>query len=234
MKTETKVIIGILLMTALIILGGLIIFKGNFNQGPKDYSEYIKKGLNLDKTKISRDYNPKITGATSTNQTASSSKINITEFLDYECPACATNGEIITKTLLEKYGSNITITRKIFPIHGQGSIDVASIVLASQILGGDVYQKIHTKVFETFSTWSILAKKDREDFIKKLIVDMGYDYEKILSESKNEKYAKQIAQDKQDALDIKISATPSFIIENHTLITGGLPIEEMTKLIDIK
>ncbi len=227
MQTETKIITAITVFTILVILGGLFYVNKNFQGQSKntDYSKYIVTDLNLDKTKIARDYNPKITDVGKGVDITSTSTVHITEFLDYECPACATSGELITKALLEKYGSRLILTRKIFPIHGQASIDVANLVLSSQILGNDAYQKIHNKVYEKFSEWSILGKKDKDEYLKKLILDLGYDYEKILAESKNTKYRDQIAQDKQDALDLGIEATPSFIIENHTRITGGLPIE---------
>jgi protein-disulfide isomerase len=229
-KTETKVIIGVLALTAIIIFGGITLFKTqNSNQEPGDYSKYIITGLDLDKTKISRPENPKITGTSIASSTASSTKINITEFMDYECPACATNGEDINDKLLALYGDKIIITRKIFPVHGQASIDVGGIVLASQIFGTDVYEKVHKKVLETQEQWAILGKKDREDFIKKMIIDLGIDYDKVFTESKNEKYAAQIMQDKQDALELGITATPSYIIENHTRITGGLPVDEIVK-----
>jgi protein-disulfide isomerase len=235
MKTETKVTIGILAVTAVIIFGGITLFKGSIvPEGPKDYSKYINTGLELDKTKISRDYNPKIAGSSVSTSTASSTLIRVTEFLDYECPACATSGEALTKALLIKYGSNIIITRKIFPIHGQGSVDIARIVLASQTLGNETYQAVHSKVFETQSEWMILGKKEREGYVKKLIVDMGIDYDKLFTESQDEKYVDQITQDKQDGTDLGIKATPSFIIENHTRITGGLPLDEISKYIDTK
>jgi len=235
MKTETKVTIGILAVTAVIIFGGINLFKGSIvPEGPKDYSKYINTGLELDKTKISRDYNPKIAGSGVSTSTASSTLIRVTEFLDYECPACATSGEALTKALLIKYGSNIIITRKIFPIHGQGSVDIARIVLASQTLGSETYQAVHSKVFETQSEWMILGKKEREGYVKKLIVDMGIDYDKLFTESQDKKYVDQITQDKQDGTDLGIKATPSFIIENHTRITGGLPLDEISKYIDIK
>jgi protein-disulfide isomerase len=232
MKTETKVIIGILTMTAVIIFGGLTLFKENIvPEGPKDYSKYINTGLDLDKIKVSRDYNPKIFGISTSTIAATSSLIQVTEFLDYECSACATNGEPIVKALLMKYGANIIVTRKIFPVHGQGSVDIARIVLASQILGSEAYQDVHSKVFETQQKWAVLGKKDREVYLKKLIVDMGLDYDKIFKESQDNKYTDQIAQDKQDATDLGIRATPSFIVGNNTRITGGLPLDEITKYI---
>ncbi len=233
MKTETKVTIGILAATVIIMFGGITLYKRSVvPEGPKDYSKYVNTGLELDKTKVSRDYNPKITGVSFSTTTASTTLIQVTEFLDYECPACATNGEPLVKALLLKYGSNIVVTRKIFPVHGQASVDVARVVLASQILGSEVYQSIHTKVFETQQKWAVLGKKDREEYVKKLIVDMGVDYDKVFAESRDQKYVDQVTQDKQDAIDLGIKATPSFIIGNNTRITGGLPFDEITKYID--
>lgn len=183
---------------------------------------------------ISRDYNPKITGSSVSTSTASTTKIFITEFMDYECPACATAGEMLTKQILEKYGSNVVITRKILPIHNQGSIDSARLVLASRIFGGEVYEKVHAKFFETQRQWAILGRGDRAEFFKKIIIELGVDYEKLLAESQDKKYDEQIAQDKADANALGITATPSFIIGNHTRITGGLPLDEMVKYIDMK
>lgn len=235
MKTETKVTIGILAVTAVIILAGITLFKGNeTSTGPQDYSRYVSTGLDLDKTKVSRDFNPKIKGTDISSSTASTTVIEITEFLDYECGACATAGEPLVKALLEKYGSNIVVTKKIFPVHGQASVDIARIVLASQIFGSEIYQAVHSKVFETQNSWARLGKKDRENYVKKLIIDMGIDYDKLFTESQDKKYADQIAQDKQDAMDLGINATPSFIIGNHTRITGGLPLNEIVKYIDSK
>ncbi len=235
MKTETKVIIGISILTLAILVGGIAFFNGKADtQNAQDYSKYVETGLNLDMTKLFRDYNPKIQGPASASSTASSTPIHITEFLDYECPACAANGEALTKQLLAAYGSRITITRKIFPIHGQGSIDVGRLVLASQIFGGETYQNVHMKVFETQGEWAILGKGERDEYLKKLIVDLGVDYDKLLAESKDKKYDEQIAQDKQDANDLGINATPSFVIENHTRITGGQPLDVISKYIDMK
>lgn len=235
MTTETKVIGGISLLTVLIIFGGIFFFnKNSVNKTPGDFSQYINTGLSLDALKVSRPENPKITGVENASSTASSTKISVTEFLDYECPACATNGEVLTKQLLAMYGDRITITRKIFPVHGQGSIDSARLVLASQIFGGDVYEKVHAKFFETQGQWAVLGRPDRAEFFKKVIVDLGIDYDKLLAESQDKKYDAQIAQDKQDAADLGIKATPSFIIGNHTRITGGLPLAEISKIIDGK
>ena len=104
----------------------------------------------------------------------------------------------------------------------------------SQIFGGEVYEKVHAKFFETQGQWAILGRPDRVEFFKKIIVDLGIDYDKLLAESQDKKYDAQIAQDKKDASDLGIRATPSFIIGNHTRVTGGLPLSEMIKYIDVQ
>ena len=236
-QTETKVMGSILALTLVVIIGGVVLFNKNnpkTSSAPGDYSQYIEKSLILDSNKVARDYNPRIVGPKSLTQATTTSKITVTEFLDYECPACATNGEPIVRNLLAHYGDNITIIRKIFPVHGQPSIDVGRLVLASQIFGLETYEKIHTKMFETQKQWAILGKDDRDAFIKKLIIELGVDYDKLLTEANTDKYLSQIQQDKQDATDLGIKATPSFVVNGTIRITGGLPINEFYKVIDSK
>jgi len=234
MTTETKVIGGISILTLLIIVGGIFLFnmKNNAPADPNDFSQYVETGLSLDQQKLARDYNPKVMGQKNENQGTSTAPVTVTEFLDYECPACAANGEALVKQLLAQYGDRITIIRKIYPIHGQGSIDSARLVLASQTVSGEAYQMLHAKFFETQSQWAVLPKNDRADFFKKIIVEAGFDYDAIFAESQNKKYDEQIAQDKKDAEELGVKATPSFVIGNHTKITGGLPINVVSTYID--
>ena len=76
MNTETKVIGGIGILTALVIIGGVFLFSKNnaANAGPKDYSQYVEKNLTLDPVKVSRDYNPKVIGQKSSTQATSTQK----------------------------------------------------------------------------------------------------------------------------------------------------------------
>jgi protein-disulfide isomerase len=65
-------------------------------------------------------------------------------------------------------------------------------------------------------------------------MDLGVDYNKLLTESEDKKYDTQLAQDKQDAIELGIKATPSFIINNQIRVTGGLPLTEIVKYIDME
>ena len=231
--TETKVALGILAVTVIIIVAGLMLFKGTTqgNLSEDTVMKNIKTGLTLDRNKVTPAANPKITGTTTTKISSSTTKIEVTEFLDYECPACAVQGEALTKMLLATYGDRITITRRIFPIHGQPAIEVARMVLAAQDTSNEAYQKLHAKVLETQSTWSKLGKKERVGYFKNLTAELGLDYDSLVALGKS-KYAAQIDTDKADALDLKVRATPSFIINNSTLITGGVPFEYFERYID--
>ncbi len=237
--TETKVAFGILALTAGIIMAGLMLFKStgqNTGLTEETVMKNIDSGLIFAKTKVNPGGNPTVRGVGKGTATTSTSTapIEIVEFLDYECPACATQGEAITKQLLALYGDRLTITRRVFPIHGQPSIEVARMVLASQESGSEAYQKLHAKVLETQNTWAALGSKDREIFFTKLTQELGLDYAKLVADGKTDTYARQIDTDKADALELGIRATPSFVINNVTRVTGGVPAEYFTKYVDIR
>ena len=240
-KTETKVALGILSFTALVIFFGVIAFKSTVGNNTTisqkidaDKAKYIQTDIHADALKVSPKINPKITGvATGTYEGSSTSPIEITEFMDYECPACASGGEPLVEQLLKKYGSRLTITRRIFPVHGIPSIQIAQMVLASQDISNDAYQKLHTKVFETQSQWSILGSGEREVFFKKMTADLGLDYDSLVKVGAS-KYTSQIDQDKADALALSIQATPSFIINNTTRVTGAVPIAYIDEYVDVR
>lgn len=239
--TETKVALGILTLTVGIIISGLVIFKNNpGNNAGKLTEETVMKnidtGLLFSKSKVTPPGNPKVTGEGKGTATTSTSTlpIEITEFMDYECPACAYQGEIIVEKLLEMYGSRLVITRRILPVHGEPAIQVARMVLASQEVSFDAYQKMHAKVLSTQDTWSRLGRDDRETFFRNLTKDLGLDYDKLVADGKTPKYAGQIDTDKADALELGIRMTPSFIINNTTRVSGGVPPEFFAKYIDIR
>ncbi|MES2623126.1 MAG: DsbA family protein, partial [Patescibacteria group bacterium] len=142
--TETKVALGILAVTVCIIIGGLAIFKNMAPTGGTLSEDTVMKnidtGLTFAADKVAPAENPKITGSATTS--TSTAPIFVTEFMDYECPACAVQGEAISKQLLNTYGNRITITRRIFPIHGQPAIEVARMVLAAQEVSIEAYQNL--------------------------------------------------------------------------------------------
>ncbi len=234
--TETKVALGILALTVAIIFGGITVFKknaGSVSTGiEKNISQYIQTDIAFNTDKVSPAVNPKITGTTATDKGTSTTPIVVTEFMDYECPACATNGEPIVKELLATYGPRITITRRVFPVHGEPSIKVARMVLAAQEISNEAYQNLHAKVFETQNSWAILGEADRPAFFKKLTADLGLDYDMLIKTGNTEKYARQIDQDKADALELGIKATPSFIINNNTRVTGGVPVSYLKEYLE--
>ncbi len=232
--TETKVALGILAVTAIIITIGLTMFKGVSTGGTLSEDTVMKNistGLTLDPNVVAPAVNPKITGTTATKVSTSTTPIVVTEFMDYECPACAVQGEALVKMLVETYGNRITVTRRVFPVHGAPAIEVARMVLAAQETSNEAYQNLHTKVLETQSTWSRYGTQERVGFFRNLTKDLGLDYDKLVADGKN-KYAAQIDADKAAALDLNVRATPSFIINNSTLITGGVPFEYFERYID--
>lgn len=229
--TETKVTIGILIATLVIIVGGIMMFKGSAGNGADGYAQYIDTDLGLSKEKVSGIGRPTVTG-TGTSTSATTTPIEITEFLDYECPACASVGEPLIKQLLATYGNRLTVTRRIYPLHGQPSIEVARLVLAAQSVSQEAYEKLHTKIFETQATWAPMGKDARATFFKTITTELGLNYDQLVAVGATPKYAGQIEEDRAAAIELGIRATPSFIINNTTRITGGLPLTTIQEYVE--
>lgn len=231
--TETKVTIGILLLTLILLFVGVATFKGGNNSNTeKDLAKYIQTDLKFDPAQVKPVGRPQVTG-TGTSTLASSSIISVTEFMDYECPACATVGEALVQQMLSKYGNRIVITRRIFPVHGDPAVEVAQMVLAAQNISNEAYQKLHAKVLETQNSWIPLGKNERVTFFKNLTADLGLNYDLLISIGKNQ-YAKQIESDKAAAAALGIRATPSFIINNNTRVTGAIPLDQLVPYLEAR
>jgi protein-disulfide isomerase len=236
MTTETKVAIGMLLFTLAVLGGGVAIFKGRLSPGAgqieTNISKYIQTDIAFDRLKVNPGGNPKITGTGPGTYTGTSTKpIEVTEFMDYECPACASIGEPLTQQLLATYGSRITITRRVFPVHGQPAITVARMVLASQDVSADAYQRLHARVFATQNEWAVLGTAERVTYFRKLTAELGLNYDSLVKIG-DQKYAAQIQKDQESAIELGVKATPSFILNYRTRVTGGVPLEYLAPYLE--
>ena len=104
--------------------------------------------------------------------------------------------------------------------------------MAAQSVSQEAYEKLHTKVFETQTTWAPMGKDDRAAFFKTLTSELGLNYDQLVVVGATPKYAAQIEEDRSAAIELGIRATPSFIINNTTRITGGLPLATLQEYIE--
>ncbi|MCB0393875.1 MAG: thioredoxin domain-containing protein [Bdellovibrionales bacterium] len=154
------------------------------------------------------------------------SKIEIVIYSDFQCPYCARGYKTI-KELQKKYGRDLHVVFKHFPIRGHKYAQISALYFEA-IAASDskLAEEFHDMVFENQSE---LVKRG-EDFLTEVTRKIGANVGAVKKMVKSEKGIGQIMNDESEARSFGIRGTPGFVINGHVLL-GALPIEEFEALI---
>lgn len=197
MTQEIKILIGIGVITLVLIAGG-IFFLGHSSEKPKvpaivDNAILIKE----DSQKIASD----------------SAAVNIVEFSDYECPACAAANPII-KQVISDYQGKVNFYYRHFPLPQHKTAQKAALVAEAAGEQGKFWQ-MHDLLFEKQNEW--VQSSDSLALFLDYAKQLGLDQEKIKQAVESNKFADKINRDLQDAVSLKLNATPTFFINGEKM-----------------
>ena len=134
--------------------------------------------------------------------------VQVVEFGDYQCPACAAAEPNVQK-LKQEMGDKITFVYRNFPlpIH-KNAMPAAEAAEAAGAQGK--YWEMHTKLFTTQTEWENLPNP--VDKFAEYAKELGLDADRLKKEVEENKYVDFINQDKRDGDDVGVSATPTFYV----------------------
>jgi protein-disulfide isomerase len=153
-----------------------------------------------------------------------SAKVTIVEYSDFQCPFCSRGAQIMSD-LKKKYGDNIQIAFKNFPLPFHNQAEGAAVAgLCANEQGSQFFWKMHDAMF---------AAQDQLDIesLKKLGTKLGLKnpaYEQCLTSNK---YLDQVKKDMEEGKSFKVKSTPTFFV-NGQLINGAQPVEVFSEIID--
>lgn len=193
MKTETKVL-GVILILTLALLGGGIFFLAR-QSGPSvkgtqtvqiDYSKGQKIG-------------------------SDSAKVRLVEFSDFSCSACALVNPYLRK-ITATYPDDVQLIYRHLLIH-QSSRSAVTVAEAAGQQGK--FWQIHDRLFETQDQWSTLS--DPVPFFLDLAKDLGLDTDKIKKAIETDEFKSKIDADAADGQSLGVSFTPTFFLNGRKL-----------------
>lgn len=200
MSQETKILTGIGVVTALIIIGAaLLLGKPDSSSSPSNTSssEKVDQALlmNKDSYKTGSD----------------SAKVTIVEFGDFQCPACGAAYPNVKK-LLDEEKNNIRFVFRNFPLpQHQNAMQGAEVALAAGAQGK--FFEMEDKLFMNQDTWG--ESKDPTSYFTQYAGELGLDMTTFEDAVKNEKYKDIIDKDKNDGIALGVNATPTFFINGE-------------------
>lgn len=216
MNSETKIISIIGVITVAIIIIGMVFAGGaaDRNAPPVAISE----------ENLIRPDSPRIKGT--------NAKLQLVEFGDFECPACAMLQPEM-KRFLADFGDQVDFVFRVIPIHQNSKISAAA-AFAAQEQGK--FKEMHDQLFEHQEEWAAygLADDKRMELFEKYANIIGLDITKFKSDiiSKRSAYDARVDQDARDADAMNVQVTPTLIVNGTTAIRGAQSYNTLKGLLE--
>lgn len=153
--------------------------------------------------------------------------ITITEYSDYQCPACGYFHPIVEK-LKEKYGDQINLELKYFPLNSHRFAALAARAAEAAKNQGK-FKEMHDLIFENQKRWSNSGNPAAifVNFAEKLDLDM----EQFREDLNSAETQKAVMEDKKEGKRRGVNSTPTFMIEGEKLSDLPRTFEEFDQIV---
>jgi protein-disulfide isomerase len=159
------------------------------------------------------------------------SKVVLTEFGDYQCPACGQWHPFVKNTVLPKYQDRIKFVFKNLPLVNIHKNALVSAQAAEAAALQGKFWEMHNMLYETQSQWennnSDQAKAKFESFAREL----GLDVDRWKRDFDSSQVRDTIKSDSALADKLQLPGTPSFLI-NGQIVDTKKGFEDLTNAID--
>lgn len=211
-KTETKVLIGVLIGSLVLLSGAVVILSKP------------KPTINSSVLEIDYSGGQKIG--------SDSAKVKLVEFSDFQCPACLAYEPTVRAVISEnKDNPNFQFIYRHFPltqhIHSREAAN-----LAEYAAGQGKFWQMHGKLFETQDEWSSLP--DVSDFFADLAKQLSLDEAGARDAVAKSIFNDKINADVDEGQRLGLQATPTFYLNGRaldlkTIVDLKIQVEEELK-----
>lgn len=196
MKGETKLFLGIILVTISIIAGAIFFFKG---------SNQPSTGIKVDNSILVRSDSAKISSASAT--------VTLVEFSDYQCSACGAYYPIV-KQLISDFKGEMNFVYRNFPLSQHQNALIAA-KAAEAAAKQDKFWEMHDLIFTNQNEWSESGKA-REIFME-FAKNLNLDTVKLNKDIDSDAVKNLISRDTEDGNAAGVNATPTFFLNGEKL-----------------
>ena len=140
-------------------------------------------------------------------------KVNVIEYGDFECPACAAYAPIF-KQLVVDYGDRVLFVFRNYPLPQHPSAKPAAYAAGAAGLQGKFWE-IHDMLFENQKEWSSYSNA-KEIFIK-YAQSLNLDVERFKNDLDSKEVKGKGDNDYQKGVGLGVNATPTFFLNGDKL-----------------
>lgn len=204
-------------------------FQGALNKELEAAQPYIAKGLKGDALyeQVIKDNKPAplvVDIAGSPFKGAADAPVTIVQFSDFQCPFCSRVEGTIDQLMADPaYAGKIKVVFKQLPLPFHDKAQKAAEAALFANANGKFWE-MHKKMFDNQSALDI-------ESLKKYATEIGLDAAALEAALNSDQYKAAVEADAAAAAGVKLSGTPSFIINGVSLV-GAQPIEKFKAAID--
>lgn len=164
-----------------------------------------------------------------TAQQNTSAKVTLTEYADYQCPACAYFHPIVD-SLKKAYGEDLAVEYRYFPLnsHQYGALSARA---AQAAKNQGKFLEMHNMLFENQQQWS--STGNPEATFAGYARTLGLDVEQFREELNSSETQQVVMEEKQQGVQRGVSSTPTFYINGEKLQQNPPSFNDFKALIDV-
>ncbi|MCW9706954.1 DsbA family protein [Fodinibius salsisoli] len=138
-------------------------------------------------------------------------KVVLTEYSDYQCPACAYYHPIVEK-IKNEMGDKVEVQLRFFPLNGHRYSALAARA-AQAAKNQDKFYEMHALLFENQQQWSQASNPVTAivNFARELELDLNQ-FTEDLNAGETQKI---VMEQKQEGADMGVNSTPTFYLDGE-------------------
>lgn len=211
------VLSSIVALVAVCVIGGVLLFNGGSQNGGASASP--AESLRKPDSHVLTD--------------APGEKVEVVEFLDYQCPSCASYYENLTKQVEKDYGGRIDFVVRNFPLGVHALAESAAQAAEAAAMQGK-YQHMYKALFEHYESWAVAPdgqnlsqdeQRGRERF-DQFARQIGLDLDRFHRDMVSPRVSERITQDTADGEKAGVSGTPTLFVNGKQFEPRGRTVQD--------
>lgn len=186
MSKESKII----LLVAGLAAGAIAVLIAFVNSGGMDAAAIMERVVNDD------------------SHIVGEGPVQVVEFGDYQCPACAQAHPTVER-LKEEFEGRITFIYSHFPLPGHPNAQPAAEAAEAAGAQGKFWE-MHNKIYETQSQWSMIA--DPTSLFAQYAEELELDKDQFVNDVTAKAHKDRISSNQSDGYAVGVTGTPTFFI----------------------
>ena len=156
------------------------------------------------------------------------STIQLIEYSDFQCPACAAYYPIV-KQLEQEFGDKVGFVYKHFPLRQIHRHAELAAIVAEAAGKQNKFWEMHDLIFENQEEWS--KQKDPAENFVAYAKAIGLNLDQFAIDLKSKEIKNKINNDYKNGLKLKVNSTPSFFL-NEKKIKNPQTYKEFKSLLE--